>query len=743
LDTTAMKLITVCLIVLLALGNVTRKSLADTFGSGPNQFTMEFVPIGDPGNPADTTGRPNPVGTVPYFYNMGKYEVSRDQYIKANTEVGLGIPVGTLNIEGGSNPQLPVTYVTWNWAARFTNWLNTSQGFPPAYKFEYQPGAVGYDANQNISLWADGDAGYNPANPFRNSLAKYFLPSVDEWYKAAFYDRSTSTYFDHAAGSNTVPMAVASGTAAGTAVYGQSATTGPAQITQAGGLSPYGVMGMSGNAVEWEETAYDLVNASASEFRGLRGGSWLRSSPGSASERDRGDPSSDGFHIGFRVASKSAGAEFGDLEFGDLLYKFTFAEVMNLNDDAFGYSVAVQGTTAIVGSGTPFPNEQNIPKEIHVYDLLTGQRRYTLENSDVTAKEGFGYSVAISGNTFIAGAGNGASDGSALVFDVATGRLLQELTPTGALPGDWVGRSLAMDGNRAILGALGDDHAGTISGAAYLFDVTTGQELFKLTASDAAERDQFGLSVDISGNIAIVGAPSQFTAPNKPGAAYLFDVTTGRQLRKLIAPDATPTDNFGQSVALNDNIAIIGAPGKSTAYVFDVTTGQELLKLTPSEGGGFGGPIAISGNTAIIGPYLFDVLTGQELLKLSAYDGAPNQDFAWSVAIDANTAIIGTIRAAGVDAGAAYVFDVTQNPRTPGDFNDDGTVDAADYIVWRNGLGTTHTQTHYDAWRANFGATAATTRGSTGDLNPAVPEPLSAVLLAFSLLPLIAMHRWT
>jgi hypothetical protein len=102
--------------------------------------------------------------------------------------------------------------VNWNEAARFVNWINTSTGGTPAYKFALQPGEIGYDANANIELWTAGDAGYDPNNLYRNSLARYVLPSVDEWYKAAYYDAMSGVYYDYPTGSNTAPTPVASGT---------------------------------------------------------------------------------------------------------------------------------------------------------------------------------------------------------------------------------------------------------------------------------------------------------------------------------------------------------------------------------------------------------------------------------------------------------------------------------------------------------------------------------------------------
>jgi len=270
---------------------------ADSFGSGLNTFDIEFVDIGNPGNPADTTGSPNPAGSVADPYRIGKFEISEQMIDKANTLGGLAITKDTRGAEK------PATSVTWNEAARFVNWLNTSAGSTPAYKFALQPGDVGYNANANIELWTIGDAGYNPDNLYRNSLARYFLPSAHEWYKAAYYDPVAGVYYDYPTGSDSVPTPVASGTAAGTAVYNGQA--GPADITLAGGLSLYGTMGQGGNVYEWEETDFDLVNDSSSSARGVRGGFWNNDSNDLlSSNRNDADPLSEGnLSFGFRVAS--------------------------------------------------------------------------------------------------------------------------------------------------------------------------------------------------------------------------------------------------------------------------------------------------------------------------------------------------------------------------------------------------------------------------------------------------------
>ena len=243
-----------------------------TFGSGVNTFNVEFVPIGNPGNPADNTGSPNPAGSVAQAFLMGQYEISEDMINKANTLGGLFLTKDTR----GTNK--PASNMTWNEAARFVNWLNSSLGFPKAYKFTLNPGDAGYtsntQANQNILQWAVSDPGYDPNNLYRNSLAAFWLPSADEWYKAAYYDPTTGTYFDYATGSNIAPANVDNGTAAGTAVYERPSGQGPADITDAGGLSPYGTMAQDGNVFEWNESDLNQPNGPVTDNRILRGGYW-------------------------------------------------------------------------------------------------------------------------------------------------------------------------------------------------------------------------------------------------------------------------------------------------------------------------------------------------------------------------------------------------------------------------------------------------------------------------------------
>ena len=284
-------------VVALSYQSVWAQSLLqESFGSGANQFTMDFVTIGNPGYAADTTGSPKPVGSVAYSYKIGKYEVSRDMITKANSAGSLGITMSDMNSYGGNGVNKPATGTSWYEAAKYVNWLNTSTGNTAAYKF---------DGSGNFQLWSAGDAGYDANNLFRNSLAKYWLPSRNEWYKAA-YGSPTGTWYDYPTGSNSAPTAVANGTAANTAVYILQNYGRPADITSAGGLSPYGTMAQGGNVWEWTETAIDGRNNTVNENREIRGGNQYygiaADSLGAAGIYDV-YPTDELLTLGFRVAS--------------------------------------------------------------------------------------------------------------------------------------------------------------------------------------------------------------------------------------------------------------------------------------------------------------------------------------------------------------------------------------------------------------------------------------------------------
>jgi hypothetical protein len=261
---------------------------ADTFGTSGNEFTINFVNIGNTGNAADTTS----YGAVPYEYRASIYEISEDAIIRATNS-------GMANVTAGPwTGNQPAATINWYEAAAFVNFLNTSSGKTAAYDLAWDGSAWSMNLWSSEQAWTAGGT-----NLYRNKDAYYFLPSENEWYKAAYYNAAGTNYFLYPTASSSAPTPVASGTNAGSAVYNSVASV-PAIVDSAGGLSPYGTMGQGGNVFEWTESAFAGTNSSSSEVRAVRGGLWLNSEDFlSSSLRIDLVPSFEASSIGFRVAS--------------------------------------------------------------------------------------------------------------------------------------------------------------------------------------------------------------------------------------------------------------------------------------------------------------------------------------------------------------------------------------------------------------------------------------------------------
>ncbi len=260
----------------------------------------------------------------------------------------------------------------------------------------------------------------------------------------------------------------------------------------------------------------------------------------------------------------------------------------------------------------------------------------------------------------------------------ATPEFIRVLQPDDARAGDEFGWSVALDGRLGVIGAPGHDAAGTDSGAAYVFDVLSGQQLWKLTPNDGREGDMFGISVSIDGDFAIVGAALTDSAETDTGSAYLFDLRTGQQVHKLTADDGTRWDEFGFAVDILDDLAIVGAhkDDAGSAYVFDVATGTQLRKLRSVDAAlddRFGVSVALDGHHAAIGArfdddqaiasgsaYLFDVRTGDQLQKYTPHDGDRGDRFGQYLDIEGDRIVVGSRfdDDRGKSSGAAYIYDV-------------------------------------------------------------------------------------
>ena len=175
-------------LVVLASGTA---AMADTFGTGANQFTIDFVPISGATNPSSGLRRIHLHG-VNHNYRMGTYDITNDQWNKFMAS--LGVPV--TGADGGysysfydfgtGTTNVPANDVSWYEAAQFVNWLNTSTGHQAAYKFTGTQGT----SNYTFATWSPAEAA-GGTNLYRNKDAYYFLPTEDEWVKAAYWNGTT------------------------------------------------------------------------------------------------------------------------------------------------------------------------------------------------------------------------------------------------------------------------------------------------------------------------------------------------------------------------------------------------------------------------------------------------------------------------------------------------------------------------------------------------------------------------
>ena len=247
------------LLAFLLATTVNSKAETITFGSGANQFDIEFVSIGALGNPSGTIAGGRLAGSVGYSYSMGKHEISLGMIEKANGLGGMSLTYAYEQNNGGLRNTIAARGISFTEAALFVNFLNTVQGFSPAYKILSAGGSA--TTTTGVQVWGPGDTGYSAGNPIRNSGAKYFLPTVDEWFKAGWYDptkNGVGGFWNFAYGSDLDPQdAFYVGTSAPRAlIFGHTYVS---SVYDAGATSPFGTMGQTGNAWEIMEMGFDPV----------------------------------------------------------------------------------------------------------------------------------------------------------------------------------------------------------------------------------------------------------------------------------------------------------------------------------------------------------------------------------------------------------------------------------------------------------------------------------------------------
>jgi len=411
------------------------------------------------------------------------------------------------------------------------------------------------------------------------------------------------------------------------------------------------------------------------------------------------DDDNDGISDVDEIAASTDPTDANDFPFSIELQKLLASDRAAV--DEFGWSVAVDGDVALVGAYLD-DDKGTDSGSVYVFsrDGSGNWTEQKLTASDGAAGDQFGWSVAVDGDVALVGAyldddNQGLSSGSAYVFihDGSGNWTEQKLTASDLAEADDFGWSVAVDGDVALVGARGDDDKGTDSGSVYVFsrDGSGNWTEQKLTASDGAIGDEFGRSVAVDGGVALVGAYLDDDKGTDSGSVYVFsrDGSGNWTEQKLTASDGAIGDDFGWSVAVDGDVALVGARddddddkgiNSGSVYVFsrDGSGNWTEQKLTASDGAigdEFGRSVAVAGDVALVGArdddkginsgsvYVFsrDGSGNWTEQKLTASDGAAADEFGWSVAVDGDVALVGAYQDFdnGITSGSAYIFSFT------------------------------------------------------------------------------------
>lgn len=373
--------------------------------------------------------------------------------------------------------------------------------------------------------------------------------------------------------------------------------------------------------------------------------------------------------------------------------------------DFFGLSAGLSGNIGLVGAVRVDIGANANQGSAYLYRNLDIASGTVIENakliaSDGEAGDGLGGFVTLFGHSALigAGAGGNAGQGSAYLYrnlDTASGTVAEnaKLIASDGAANDGFGRSTSLTGTLGLVGASGDDiGANSNQGSAYVYrnlDTASGTvtENAKLIASDGAAGDVFGVATSLFGTTGVIGSYHDSIGANSmQGSAYVYrnlNTASGTvtENAKLVASDGAADDYFGLSVSLSGAKALVGSyrdnigaiSDRGSAYLYrnlDTVTGTvtESAKLTYSEdpgypfyasGASFGYSVSLDGNTALVGALYDDSIYGNqgaayifrnldaasgtviENIKLTASDGAENDYFGGSVALDGDQFIIG------------------------------------------------------------------------------------------------------
>lgn len=369
--------------------------------------------------------------------------------------------------------------------------------------------------------------------------------------------------------------------------------------------------------------------------------------------------------------------------------------------DALANSLRIDGEWLVAGSPLhDLPAKANAGAA-YVFRFVAGTwvEAQKLAPSDLAAGDTFGVGTALRGDRLVAGTGAhdgvASNSGAAWIyqFDGTNWVFEQKITASDASADDFFGNQVAFDGTHLAVSAFGDDDKGSQSGSIYLFchNGTQWVEVQKLTAGDGAAGDQFGLDLDIEGDLLIASAARDDDDGSRSGSAYVFrfNGSTWSEEQKLTASDAAAGDEFGVRSRTDGTRIVVGArfansassadTGASYVFAHNGTSWVEQQKLNATDastGDWFGFGAAIAGDTIVLGASFGDSATAAdsgaayifefngtswvESEKITQTDPAAQDRFGEWVGFNQGSLAVAARHDDdnGTDSGSVYVFEL-------------------------------------------------------------------------------------
>jgi hypothetical protein len=370
-------------------------------------------------------------------------------------------------------------------------------------------------------------------------------------------------------------------------------------------------------------------------------------------------------------------------------------------EDWFGASVDLAGNQVLVGASADFYAGTaylfSLQDSVWTQNFRLAPSDQALPGGSYNLGRSFGRSVSLGSEFLIIGSPedelNAERAGAAFPFKW-TGQSwerLSEVRPVGGPSSDWFGQSVDLSEGRGLIGSPRDEDLGSFSGSAYVveFDGSVWSTSSKLIASDGGESDEFGTSVSMSNDRALIGAPRADGPNGRVGAAYLFELQNAEWIEVAKFQDSLElgTNSFGSGLSVHGDRLMVGAPyeamqglptGAVYIYRFDGVSWSLEQRLAPAssvQSGSFGSSIDLQENRVAIGfpgddemgeqsgsviVYSYDGASWRLEQKVVAESGEAGDKFGLSVSLSGQRLLVGAYRdkdSAGKRAGAGYIFE--------------------------------------------------------------------------------------